>query len=109
MRDLIGCQYMLWKAYRDLTSCPATVPLFLRVKVTVTTFACNLKFSFNSFVVWSLSQETYVGSREEPGPEGEVPPAVDPVMVNPEYWKVVYDRPKPKANRGVILAWSKWR
>ena len=49
----------------------------------------------------------YQGSRDEPGPDGGVPPPAVPVMLKLAYWKVVYDNPNPNSYRGAIFAWSK--
>jgi hypothetical protein len=43
------------------------------------------------------------GSSDEPGPVGAVPPPDVPVIAKFEYWKVVYDKPNPYSNLGVML------
>lgn len=50
--------------------------------------------------------KAYHGSSDDPAPDCRVPPAVEPLIVRPEYTNVVYDNPKPNSNRGVMPAYS---
>lgn len=61
---------------RTHTSCPATLPTFLRVNPTFTTDSCSLHV-FKKDPKYKGAEKTHEESMEEPGPLG-ISPAVDP-------------------------------
>lgn len=91
----------------NITSCPATLPLFLRVKLTVMTFSCKLSPKYSATAQYQpYHRATHSGSKDAPYPDLTLPPAADPLTSSPLYTNVVYDIPKPNSKRGAIPAYT---